>query len=207
LDGENDQIRPLSIVDLDSAIEITSRAFHSDPLWQYLVPDDKKRERLLPRFFKVFLTFGIRSRQAYGVSSPLEGVGVWCLPGQDNHAFRGLVKAGFLKLLVSPLLMPIMRAFPIFTKFEAMQKKYAPEPHYQLRSVAVAPDSQGKGLASKLIKPFLAQADEHSMSVYTETMTPSNVGFYEHFGFQCKEEYPVQGTELRIWALCRPARG
>ncbi len=104
------------------------------------------------------------------------------------------------------MLLPILRSKQIFTKFEALQSKYAPEPHFQLRSVAVSPDSQGKGLASKLIKPFLALADEQSMSVYTETTVPSNIGLYEHFGFECKEKAAVNGTDISVAALYRPAK-
>jgi N-acetylglutamate synthase-like GNAT family acetyltransferase len=72
-------------------------------------------------------------------------------------------------------------------------------------SVAVSPDSQGKELASKLIKPFLAQADEQSMSVYTETTVPFNVGLYEHFEFECKDKAAIKGTGISVAALYRPA--
>ena len=131
---------------------------------------------------------------------------MWSLPGQQKVAFRGLVNADFLQLFFGSSLIPALKSVRIFAKFEPMQKRYAPEPHFQLRSVAVSPDSQGKGLASKLIKPFLAQADEQSMSVYTETTALSNVGFYEHYGFECKEQLPIEGTGLSISALYRPAK-
>jgi GNAT superfamily N-acetyltransferase len=206
LEIEHNQLRLLSIADLDDASDVASRAFYPTPLWRYVFTDDSKRAKMLSRLYRVFYAFGIHHGQVYGVSSPLEGVAVWSPPGQHTGVFRGLVKAGFLRLCFGPMLLPILRSKKIFTTFEALQSKYAPEPHYQLRSVAVSPDSQGKGLASKLMKPFLAQADEQSMSVYTETTVPFNVGLYEHFGFECKEKAAVKGTGLSIWALYRPAK-
>ncbi|MBZ0285130.1 MAG: GNAT family N-acetyltransferase [Anaerolineae bacterium] len=84
-----------------------------------------------------------------------------------------------------------------------MQKQYAPEPHYYLNTIAVLPEAQGKGLASQLIKPFLANADAEGVSVYTETMTPANVGLYEHYGFRVMEQYHVPQTDLSIWSFYR----
>ena len=84
-----------------------------------------------------------------------------------------------------------------------MQKKYAPKPHYYLSTISVLPESQGRGLASKLIRSFLEKTDEQSVGTYTETMTPSNVGLYEHYGFQCMEQHRVPRTDLSIWALFR----
>jgi ribosomal protein S18 acetylase RimI-like enzyme len=204
--SENDDLRLLSIADLDDASEIASRAFYPTPLWQYVFPNDSNRANMLSRLYRVFYAFGIHHGQVYGVSNPLEGVVVWSIPGQHKAVFRGLVKAGFLRLCCGPMLVPILRSIKIFTRFETLQRKYAPEPHYQLRSVAVSPDSQGKGFASKLIKPFLAKADEQSMSVYTETTVPSNVGLYKHYGLECKEQFRIEGTGFSIWAMYRPAK-
>lgn len=164
------------------------------------------RAKLLPKFYRAFLSYSIHRGQVYGVSNPIEGVAVWSLPGQNTISFQGLAKADVLQLFLGSSLIPALKSLKIFAKFEPMRKTYAREPHFQLRSVAVSPDSQGKGLASKLIKPFLAQADEHAVSVYTETTALSNVGFYQHYGFECRERLCLKGTGLSISALYRPAK-
>ena len=161
---------------------------------------------MLPKFNNVFLEIGIKSYQTYSVSNPIEGVAVWSAPNQKEIASSGSAAIGFSRLFLSSLLIPFLKALRIFRRFETMQKKYAPEPHYYLDTIAVLPESQGRGLASKLIMPFLEKADEQSVSTYTETMTPSNVGLYEHFGFQCMEQYQVPRTELNIWAFLRPPK-
>jgi ribosomal protein S18 acetylase RimI-like enzyme len=206
LKDDNNHLRQLSLADLDDATDVASRAFHNFPLWQYLLKGDTKRAKLLPKFYRAFLAYGIRRGQVYGVSNPIEGIAVWSPPGQNAISLRGLANADVLHLFFGSSLIPALKSARIFAKFEPMQKTYAPEPHFQLRSVAVSPDSQGKGLASKLIKPFLAQADERAVSVYTETTALSNVGFYEHYGFECREQLCLKGTGLSISALYRPTK-
>jgi ribosomal protein S18 acetylase RimI-like enzyme len=82
---------------------------------------------------------------------------------------------------------------------EALKKDYLHEPHYYLESLAVAPDAQGQGLASKLVRPFLAQAEAQSLSVYLDTFNVSNVGLYEHYGFVCREQRNVPELGLQLW--------
>jgi len=108
-----------------------------------------------------------------------------------------------LRLLLSPTALLFLRAGSIFARFDQMQKQYAPGPHYYLNTIAVLPDQQGKGLASALMRPILEKADQLRVGVYTETMTPANVGLYEYYGFKCVEQYRVPKTDLSIWAFYR----
>lgn len=196
-------MRPLSLADLDRATVVQARAFMNDPLWVYLIPDLRQRQIYLPRFSRVLFRFGILNGQAYGVGDPLGGVALWSAPAQKTRLSAAL-RAGFPRLLFSPFLFQFVRAGEIFGRFGEMQKQYAPDPHYYLNTISVLPEAQGQGLASKLIRPILAQADREGVSTYTETMTPSNVGLYQHYGFQVMEEYRVPGKDLSLWAFYRP---
>jgi ribosomal protein S18 acetylase RimI-like enzyme len=197
-------LRLLTLADLDRATLVISQAFRDDPLWCYLFPDRLQRAATVPRFFGAFVNLGIRTQQASGVGDPLEGVAIWSAPQKTRPKFADYLNAGFPRLICSPLVFSFFKAQSIFTRFERMQQRYAPEPHYYLNTIGVLPEAQGKGLASRLIKPFLIQADTQGVSVYTETMTPSNVGLYEHYGFKTMERYAVPGTGLSQWAFYRP---
>jgi ribosomal protein S18 acetylase RimI-like enzyme len=200
---ENCYPRLLSTSDLERAVYIQSQAFQNDPLWQYMIPDADKRKWMLPKFFRVFLNVSIRSRQAYGVGDPVEGVALWCAPHQRRFELSESFIVGVLRLATEGFLSPFLRALKVFSRTEIMQGKYAPGPHYYLNTIAVLPEAQGKGFASKLILPFLEKADEESVGIYVETMARRNVGLYEHFGFQCVEQYQVPKTELTVWAFYR----
>lgn len=200
-------MRQLSTADVEQAAEVLGRAFYRDPLWLYLLPDDTQRAVAVRQSFRSFAPWFIRKQQAYGVGAPLEGIAVWGRPNQTSAGVAALINVHLLTLLASPLIFRFRRVIPIFAQFDIMQRHYAPEPHYYLSTIGVIPEAQGKGLASLLIKPFLAQADAQEVSTYTETMTPSNVPLYEHYGFRCMEQFRVPATDLCIWSLYRPARG
>jgi ribosomal protein S18 acetylase RimI-like enzyme len=201
---EVESLHVLTMDDFERSVEVLAKAFQTDPLWQWLVPDEAKRARYLPNFYRAFVRAGIRSEQVYGAGNPVEGVATWSKPGQEV-SFGGLIGVDFLKLIFSPFIVAFARtAFPIFSRFEVMQRQYAPEPHFYLNNIGVLPEAQGKGLASKLIRPFLNEAEAQGVGVYTETMTPSNVGLYEHYGFRVMEQYRVPKTDLSIWAFYLP---
>lgn len=199
--------RPLSLADLDRATEVLSLAFLEDPLWLYLLPDEKARRQWIPRFFRAYLSMAIRSGQAQGVSDPLAGVALWRWPGQEWIGVISLLRSGLLRLAASPLLLSSLRALRVLFGSEAMHRRYAPEPHLYLMFLGVHPDWQGQGLASRLVRPCLAEADTRGLAAYTETMTPGNVGLYAHYGFRVVGKYRVPRAALTVWGLKREPGG
>ncbi|MDX2076191.1 MAG: GNAT family N-acetyltransferase [bacterium] len=197
----------LSLDKILQVVDVQARAFQDDPLWVYLIPNPEKRAKMLKRFFVPVFDVAIRSGQAYSFGDPIAGVCVWSMPS-DNPSFSVVLPAipRFFGLLVSPFILQFGKALPIFSKFGAMKKQYATKPYYYLNTISVAPEAQGRGVASKLIKPFLTKADEEGANVYTETITPENVSLYVHYGFEVMEEYPVPNTDLRLWSFYRRAK-
>lgn len=181
-----------------------ARAFMNDPLWRYLFPEPGRRAALVRQAFRTFAPGFIADTLALGVGDPLEGVAVWSPPDRPPPRPEALLGANLLTLVFSPFLGAIPRVAPIFARFDALHRRFAPEPHYYLSTIGVLPAAQGGGRASALLRPVLAQADARGLTAYTETMTPANVPLYEHFGFVVRAEVPVAGTDLRIWALQRP---
>lgn len=96
------------------------------------------------------------------------------------------------------------RSLQIARAAEALKKKHIHEPHYYLESLAVAPGARGQGLASKLVRPFLAQAEAQSFRVYLDTFNEANVRIYEHYGFVCREQRDVPELGLQLWLLQYP---
>jgi ribosomal protein S18 acetylase RimI-like enzyme len=74
-----------------------------------------------------------------------------------------------------------------------------------LQTIGIRPEAQGQGLASRLIRPFLAEADGRGLPCYTETVTPENVSLYEHYGFQVAEQCRLPGLPLTLWGFYRGA--
>jgi ribosomal protein S18 acetylase RimI-like enzyme len=195
--------RRLTMDELPRAVEVLAQAFEPDPMWVYLLPNLRQRQSTLRRFFRVLLRPEISGGQAYGAGDPLQAVAVWNVPDSDHKARRAISLPDLLSLVFSPFTLTLPRALPVFTRFAPLHDKYAPELHYYLNTIGVAPEGQGKGFASQLIKPFLAQAAQRGYAAYTETTTPSNVSLYEHYGFKTMEQYDVPRTDLHLWVFYR----
>jgi ribosomal protein S18 acetylase RimI-like enzyme len=196
--------RRLTPADADAAAEVLARAFVGDPLWRYLFPEPGRRAAMALQAFRAFAPGFIADFVALGVGAPLEGVAVWAPPGQEPPRPEALLNANLLALVFSPFLAAIPRVAPVFSQFEALQRRYAAEPHYYLSTVGVLPEARGRGRASALIRPMLDLADARGFPTYTETMTAENVPLYERYGFVVRAEVKVAGTALRVWALQRP---
>lgn len=198
--------RKLAWGDLKAAAAINAAAFANDPLWVYILPDEHTRKRLLPQFFNFFIGVSIGAGEAYGVGDPLASIALWSVPGQAGGVgFSPTLLPSLAGFAASPVLLKLPQFTRIFARFEQMHKRYVHGEHLYLNNIGVDPAAQGRGLASQLIRPFLAEADARGLPTYTETMTPANVGLYAHYGFQVMEEHRIPNTDLMQWAFLRPA--
>lgn len=202
----SEEARLLTLSDVAEATEVISQSFMEDPLCAFMLPRQESRLDTLRIFFTLMSELAIRNRCVLGVGQPLQGVAFWESPGQESLSISLKSLGKFLPLLFSPYPIGYMRAKPIFKQTAEMHKKYADRPHFYLDNIGVLPSAQGKGLASKLIRPILEMADAQKVAVYTDTVTESNVGFYEHFGFENVEKSEVPKTGITVWALRRPAK-
>lgn len=193
-----EQSRKLTDADLELATQVMVNAFFLDPLWVYLFPNKNKRLKYLNHFFCCMIEISINNGQAYGVGVPLKGIAIWDMGANKVH---GVDVFTLLKLTISPFAIYMMKAAPVFRSFAKMKKKYAAKPYWYLQSVGIDPSFQGQGYSKKLIQPILEQAEQKHINVYTETMTPTNVGLYRHYGFSVMEEQKTADQSHSIWSF------
>jgi len=195
--------RLLTLSDVEEAAHVTSHAFVDDPLTSFMLPIKATRIKTLLKFFRVYGEISIKNKRGYGVGEPLQGVAYWKFPDQDSMSISVKSLGKFLPLLFTMYPIGYFRAKAVLNQIEVMHKKYAAEPHFYLDNIGVLASARGKGLSSRLIRPFLKMADSQKVITYTDTVTRSNVPLYEHFGFQCVEESSVAGTGITVYALRR----
>ena len=198
--------RLLTIADVDSAAKVISQAFVDDPLCSFILPFRRTRVKTLYKFFRAYGEVSIKNQRGYGSGTPLQGVAFWEFPDQESISLSLKSIGIFIPLLFTMYPIGYFRGKAIFTQIDVLHKKYANEPHFYLDNIGVLPSARGKGVSSKLIRPFLELADARKMIAYTDTVTRSNVALYEHFGFQSMEEVTIPGTGITVWALRRPVQ-
>jgi GNAT superfamily N-acetyltransferase len=200
----NSDYRLLTLSDVEQAAEVISQAFMNDPLCAFMLPFKRTRLNTLRKFFRAYGELNIKNQRGYGVGEPLKAVAYWETPNQEGLSISIKSISILIPLLFSLYPIGYFRARPISKQTDALRQKHATEPHYYLDNLGVLPSAQGQGLSSKLLRPILEKADAEKVIVYTDTVTPSNVAFYEHFGFQCVEKCAVAETGITVWALRRP---
>lgn len=83
------------------------------------------------------------------------------------------------------------------------KKKYADEGSRYPYNLAVDPNAQGKGPASKLMRPMLEFFYRTGHQCYLETQDPQNVPMYEHYGFEAVEIGKLPGSDIAHYAMLR----
>ena len=79
-----------------------------------------------------------------------------------------------------------------------------PKPHWHLKGLGVAPDFQGTGIGSQMVKFYCDIVDKDMIEAYHETDKSENLPFYERFGFKVVGEEIVNGS--KNWYMLRPAK-
>jgi ribosomal protein S18 acetylase RimI-like enzyme len=77
------------------------------------------------------------------------------------------------------------RAFPAFARYGSIVERHhrGDVTSWYLEVLSVRPESQRRGLGTRLLEPILERADRDGMPCCLETSDPSNVAYYERFGF------------------------
>ena len=198
--------RPLTLSDVEPAANVISQSFVNDPLCAFMLPFKSTRVKTLYKFFRAYGEVSIKNQRGFGVGEPLQGVAYWKFPQQESMSISVKTLSIFLPILFTFYPIGYFRAKKVIDRINALHEKHATEPHFYLDNLGVLPTAQGKGWASKLIRPFLEMADAQKTIAYTDTVTHANVPLYEHFGFECVEESAVPGTGITVFALRRPVQ-
>ena len=192
---------------VEPASEVLSRAFIDDPELVRFVPEQHKRAKLLPSFFRMTLNHGILHGEVYAVSPDMEGIAMWLPSGASDITLWTMMRCGGLAFLfkVSWKFLWKMKQDEDFVS--KLRQRLAPFPHWYLAVLGVAPKFQGKGYASKLLQPMLNRLDAANSPCYVETSIEEYVLLYQYFGFRVIYEGVLPGSGSRMWAMLKGKGG
>jgi len=198
-----DEIDRLSKNNMKSAIDVLTKAFWDDPLVLFFYPEEEKRKRFLPIFFEFRLKQGLRYGEVHVTSPDIVGVAIWTHSKSIESTLWRLVRSGGLNLyrVFGGALVSKMRKVDEFSS--ERRRRLAVTPYIHLGSFAVDPKHQGKGYASKLIRPMLQRLDEMRIHGYLETQSESNVSLYQHYGFEVLGKGSVPDVGIPHWDMMR----
>ena len=126
-------------------------------------------------------------------------------PGAKASTAKFVLKGGFG--LVRRSGFKILSRLTSYENYcEDMMKRHIDKNTWYIANLAVDPPYQNKGLAKRMLNPFLNYFDETGSSAYLETHSGSNVPFYEHFGFELAEVGCLPGTDIKHYGMIRRAQ-
>ncbi len=187
-----------------TAAKVMSRAFQQEPFTVYTLPDSQDRIEKNPYIFEFMLRYGTLFGEVYTTSHNMEGIAIWLPYWEAEMKAKKIRKAGF-NSFYEKMGDEYFKRLEICESHKVLLHKRhtADFSHWYLSSIGVDPIHQGKGYASKLLKPKLAQCEEQNIPCYLETHDVENIPIYQHLGFDLVEEDITPHTNLRIFAMLR----
>jgi ribosomal protein S18 acetylase RimI-like enzyme len=169
-------------------------AFFEDPIFSWLMPNEKHRPAQLSRFFDIELRRLVLPRGRAETSEELAG-GALSLPPETWHTPPHVAV-----LQGSCFGVRLHRAAGLLAQIERLHLR---KPHHYFAYIGVAPRAQGQGLGSELMRPTLDRCDAQGLPAYLEASSERNAALYERLGFELKREVRFAGSPpLRL--MIRP---
>jgi ribosomal protein S18 acetylase RimI-like enzyme len=192
--------RTATKADLHGLAASLTRAFEDDPVWRWLVPDDRRWVRSVPYVFRHAAREQI-PHQSVWVTPDHGAAAIWAGPGHRPSPVR--------ELLVAPKMATVFRRRSLAgMRLEAAMRAGRPtEPHWYLAVLGTDPDFQGRGYGSEVLRPVLEQCDETATGAYLESSKETNIPYYRRHGFEVIGELqPVDAIPplYRMWRDPRP---
>ncbi len=188
---------------IGDAGEVLGRAFHDDPMWVWVLPDESKRARALPWVMRVLARSAYGYREVHTTADRVEGAAIWVPPGRYPLSVVRMMLAGWALAPLKLGAAGLRRLIRYSDYIEGLHRRDAPARHWYLMILGVDPPRQGQGVGSALIQPVLARADAEGLPCYLETETEGNVPFYNRHGFEVVVEGGLPGGGPRFWTMMR----
>lgn len=189
------QLRAATFDDVHRLASTLADAFYDDPIFGWLMPNERTRLERLRRFYIVELSHVGLTRGRTWTSSQLSGAAISTPPGKWRVPPRAMLSQGAL------LGIHLIRAGRLLP---AVERHHPREPHYYFAHVGVAPSAQGKGLGSRLMGPTLERCDEESVPAYLEASSERSAALYERLGFRILRELRAADSPPLRLMLRRP---
>jgi GNAT superfamily N-acetyltransferase len=187
--------------DVKGLARVLGRAFFDDPVMRWMLPDDARRAKALPRVFAAMTRhhfLGNGAVEAASDGGALGAAALWDPPGRWRQT-------PFEELRMMPTFMLAMGSEGRRgqTVSELLKSHHPEEPHWYLAVIGSDPDVRGTGFGQALMRSRLDRCDAEGAPAYLESTNPANVPYYQRFRFEVTGEIRVPDGGPPIWRMWR----
>ena len=192
--------------DLDRLAEVAADAYRDYPLHNWFTKGtyDAKASELL---MKITLKSMREDSIIYADSEEINGFAAWVPFGFKGTETLPFLRNGGLKLFLYTGLGFVGRLLAYEKYAMSLKKEFTDHYDWYLFNLSIKKDAQGKGIASKLMRPMLQFCDDERMVAYLETNKEANVGLYEHYGFDLMKKEMIPKSPVMHYAMVRKPIG
>ena len=193
---------PVQKKDLDRLAEVAADAYRDYPLHNWLTGGkyDAVASNLI---MQISLKTMTEDAVIYADSEEMNGFAVWLPFGFSGSKTLPFLMSGGLKLILHSGLGIIGRLLTYENYAMNLKKEFTDNYDWYLYNLSIKKDAQGKGIASKLMRPMLQFCDDERMVAYLETNKEANVGLYQHYGFDLMKEELIPKTPVTHYSMVR----
>ena len=188
--------------DLDRLAEVAADAYKDYPLHNWFT-----KGKYDPKASKLIMQISLRTMSedavVYADSEEINGFAVWLPFGFTGSKTLPFLANGGMSLILHSGPGIIGRLLTYETYAMNLKKEFTDNYDWYLYNLSIRKDAQGKGIASKLMRPMLQFFDDERMVVYLETNKESNVGLYQHYGFELMKEEQIPKSTVTHYAMVR----
>ncbi|MDP9864189.1 MULTISPECIES: GNAT family N-acetyltransferase [Streptosporangium] len=168
-------LRPATGADTGPLTTLLAESFFDDALTVWAFPNPRRRQQILPGFFRIFLDLSIsqegalttEDRQAVVLSTP---------PGAEDPGADFTTRLREVAGEYADALLTIVR-------LQEAHHPAAPR-HLYLGFGAVAPHLQRSGLGAQMMRQVLDGCDRDGVPAYLEASSPGGEAVARRFGFE-----------------------
>ena len=192
--------------DLDRLAEIAADAYRDYPLHNWFT-NGKYDEKASKLIMQISLKTMTADAVIYADREEMNGFAVWLPFGFTGSETMPFLMNGGLRLILRSGLGIIGRLLTYETYAMNLKKAFTDNYDWYLYNLSVKKDAQGKGIASKLMRPMLQFCDNERMVAYLETNKETNVALYRHYGFDLMKDELIPKTPVMHYAMVRTPKG
>ncbi len=193
------EIRKATADDIPAMSQMLARAFHEDPIVNFVFQDELSRPKYTRRFFAGRARVLIGQREIYVVENAAAAA-MWARPDEwRDPPLRALKELAILFPGVGRRVPSVIRGLV------QVESRHPKAPHWYLAVLGTDPSRQGEGLATALLRKVLDDCDRDEVPAYLETGTERNVAFYTRHGFKVTEELHLPKGPP-VWLMWREPR-
>jgi len=190
-------VRQAQPSDLDVVIGIMVEAFHDEPVFSYILPDERVRSRALRKAFEIIVPEDHHVGRIF-LTEGGEAATLWRKPSQMRESRWDALRTAL------PYLFAFGGAIGRASQVAKLIKANLPSQDcWYLHYAGCRLRHRGKGYGGAAIRAGLALADAEGRSAYLETGDPENLPVYRALGFDVIGSWQTPGGPL-FWRMMRP---